>query len=112
MQLSNLFKERASGQYKDDVSGFVQRLSEVTADASFDTQKPVRAATAYSNFLNADKGAIEQSFEDLFEDRDRIKNEIADQLAKKVRKHNLLTKRKEEDLVKFRANEKDAYVRQ
>jgi len=50
--------------------------------------------------------------EDLYEDRDRMKNEIWQQIEMAKRKHLHMTKRKEGDYVQPRMSESNVYGRQ
>lgn len=42
----------------------------------------------------------------IYEDRDRFRLDMADQIRRRMLKHNLFTKRKESDFIKPKVNEK------
>ena len=52
-----------------------------------------------------------EMLEDLFEDRERFRDEISFQLRLKINKHLNGTKREATDFVKAKFNEVDAYAR-
>lgn len=45
----------------------------------------------------------------IFEDRDRFRLDMADQIRRRMLKHDLFTKRKESDFIRPKVNEKETF---
>lgn len=104
MAIQHLVKERVSGIYKNDPSGFADEIFKlfqeehtspnmVPADALFD--------------LDEKKRSQKSVVDEVFEDRDRFRSDVADQLRRRVIKYRNFTQRKESDFIKPRVNEKE-----
>ena len=96
------------GIYKDDNEGFLKAVmavmkSEAGKDSSL-TQTP--------SLVDLTAPSSKTPVEDIFEDRDRFRADIADQLRRRVIKYRNFTKRSEKDFIKAKVNEADTLERQ
>lgn len=93
-------KELVNAQNKMDSDAVVQKLLEISENASFDQSKPV---TFTSQLLSAHEEKA--AFKVIFEDRERFRAEIFEQLTKRAKKHLYSTKRQESDFIATRVSE-------
>ena len=80
---------------------------------TYDKSKPLKQETGLDSLFNTNITSIHQQVVDaLYEDRELYRQEIAEQLRRKINKYENLTKRKETDYIRSRSNETDVYNRQ
>ena len=74
LAINTLTKERVSGRFKDDVAGFIKEVQKLSK-----TFKPITdPKLVVQNERRAD--SIPDLLDDLFDDRERFRDEIARQL--------------------------------
>ena len=88
------------GQYKDDVQGFIEEVKEIMENATYEV----------GAVIDDGKSPMEKALDDLYEDRERFRNEIAEQLRQKVNAHMYGKERTMSDFVKPKYNEQSAYA--
>ena len=103
--IKQLVHERIFGIYKDDNEGFTNEVFKLlTSDT--DEQKPA-TQTSTNSILNLQESQIapKSVVEELYEDRDRFRTDVREQMRRKIVKYKLMTKYTEADLIKPKANE-------
>ena len=105
LAINTLTKERVSGRFKDDVAGFIKEVQKLSK-----TFKPITdPKLVVQNERRAD--SIPDLLDDLFDDRERFRDEIARQLQMKIQDHMFGKKRTTSDFVKPKYNEAAAVAR-
>ena len=94
--------ERVNGRFKNDVNGFTQELLALS--------KQVKLYPASYQVKQDDRDSLSTMLDELFEDRERFRDDIATQLRLKIQKHLHAKKRQAQDFVKPRYNEVSAYA--
>lgn len=107
--LDELVKERVSGKYMDDKDGFEQAFKDLYSNLEYDETKSNETTLLDALTGSGGESIAQQVADDLYEDRDVIRNELATQLRSKVNKHLTLTKRKETDFIRPKASETTTY---
>lgn len=102
LTLKELTAERMSGIYKDDVQGFVEAIKTFIETSEGDLE--------LMQVTGASGNAVQDGADDLFNDRERFRTEIAEQLNAKISQHIVGKKRVTEDFVKPKFNEASLYA--
>jgi len=105
LRLRELADSRMTGDLDD--STFVKAFTDVVEGAGYDYSQRVPQPDAFSLPENHQKSA----YDDMSEDRDRLRNELWFQHNSNMKKHLFLTKRKEGDFVQPRMSESNVYGR-
>ena len=108
-------KERVNGVLRDDKEAFEVALIDLQERLTYDESKPLKSGTLLDAFMTdgTEQAALQQRVsDDLFDDRDTYRFEIADQLQKKINKHWRLTRRETKDFIKAKSSETNAYAGQ
>lgn len=100
--MKELTAERMSGIYKDDVQGFVEAIKTFIETSEGDLE--------LMQVTGASGNAVQDGADDLFNDRERFRTEIAEQLNAKITQHIVGKKRVTEDFVKPKFNEASLYA--
>lgn len=106
-KVKELVKTRIHGKYKDNVDGFVDEFLTLSEKLTFDETKPI----APSQFLHCslDKATKDGLYDELYEDRHLMAEELTEQLSYRIKSHLYQTKRKKTDFVKPRRSELDIF---
>ena len=67
------------GSFKDDLQGFVQAVEQIEKEATYEAQESVTVDSGLS--------MEEQILQELYEDRERFREEIAEQIRHKINAH-------------------------
>lgn len=102
LTLKELTAERINGIYKDDVQGFVEAIKTFIETSDGDLE--------LMQVTGANGDALQDGADDLFNDRERFRTEIAEQLNAKITQHIIGKKRVTEDFVKPKFNEASLYA--
>lgn len=107
--IKQLVHERIFGIYKDDTEGFTSEVFKLLKSDG-DAKKPA-TQTSTNAILNLQESQIapKSVVEELYEDRDRFRSDVREQMRRKTVKYQLLTKYTEADLIKPKANELAAF---
>jgi hypothetical protein len=108
LRMKDLVKERMSGQYRDDAEGFVAAFKEITENAGFDYSRKV-TLSELSDPNCGGKDPERVILDEMWEDRDKMREEIWQQLDRRAKKHLFMTKRKQTDYVEAKMSEKKVY---
>lgn len=107
-KITQLVKERMQGIYRDDDQAFVEALMTL-----------MNSETGNESSTSQDPGLVDLTSKDqktfvetIFDDRDRYRTDIADQLRRRVIKYRNFTKRTASDFIKPKVNETEALMQQ
>lgn len=105
--VQGLLKKRVTGIYKDNVEGFVDEFMELSEKLTYDESRPITPTEfLHSKIDDTTKNAI---YDELYEDRFLMAEELTEQLSLKIKEHLYLKKRKASDFVKPRQSELDIF---
>ena len=109
LKLRRLAIERISGRFEDDADGFARELIRVSQSISKrqSSQEKQIIVDHVKGESNSELGSL---ISDLYEDRERFRDEIAKQLRRKITEHTYSKKLEDSDLVKPKINEAYAYA--
>ena len=87
-------KDRVLGKYRNDGESFEAALKDILGKLEYDHSKPIQKESAYDSLVNrATHSAYEEVLDELYGDREILRQEIAEQLRRKLNKKRNLTKR-------------------
>lgn len=115
LEVEELMKERVNGVLREDKEAFEVALIDLQERLTYDTSKPLKSGTLLDAFMTdgTEQAALQQRVsDDLFDDRDTYRYEIANQLQKKINKHWRHTKRETKDFIKAKSSETNVYAGQ
>jgi len=115
LEVEELMRERVNGKFRDDKEAFEMAFVDLHNNLTFDTSKPLKSGTLLDAFMTdgSEEAALHQRVsEDLFNDRDTYRYELANQLHKKINKHWRHTKRETKDFIKPKTSETNVYANQ
>lgn len=110
--MQELVKDRMQGRYKDNSEGFIAAFKELSENAGYDYSKKVPRPELDFSPYNPSQDPSRTMLDELWEDRDQLRHELAEQLTSRARKHLFMTKRKKSDFVSPKMSESKVYGRQ
>ena len=103
-------KDRVLGKYRNDSESFEAALKDLLGKLDYDQSKPIQKESAYDSLVNrATHSAFEEVLDEIYGDREILREEIAEQLRRKLNKKRNLTKRQMSDFVRSRPGEASAF---
>ena len=103
-------KDRVLGKYRDDSESFETALKDLVDKLEYDQSKPIQQESAYDSLVNGTThSAFQEVFDEIYGDREILRQELADQLRRKLNKKKNLTKRQMSDFVRSRPGEASAF---
>jgi hypothetical protein len=106
LSIQQLVQERVSGIYKNDPAGFVTEFENLLKSDQLYSTNMVKDESLLD--LDERKHSTKSIVDEIYENRDRFRSDVADQLRRRMIKYNAFTKRQDSDFIKPRVNELEA----
>jgi len=106
LRMRELVNHRMAGELDD--TAFVKKFTEISEGAGYDYSERVAQPDVFAPPADEQR----MVYDDIYEDRTRLREELWYQHSCRMKKHLFLTKRKEGDFIQPRMSESNVYGRQ